>query len=364
MTDPRESAPPTLAPPSRKKTAELRSLSVTGLFILAVFYTLHLARDLFLPIVLALFLTLLLQPPVRWLRRLRLSAHVAPAVVLLALVGGVVVGGYQLWVPASEWIARAPQDLAQLEGKVRKLLRSVERVSKTAERVDQITEVGPTSDAPKVEIQEATLSETVLGGAWHGLAAGVIVLVLCYFFLSTGSAFVRKLPRVLPRPRAERIITIVAEAEDQISKYLISVTLINLTFGVITAAIMFLTGMPTPVLLGAVAMVLNFIPYLGPITMLTLVALVGLISLPKPELVLTPMALYLVLHALESNFVTPHLLGRRLPLNPLVIFLSFLFWWWIWGVPGAILAVPIMVTFKIIADHTPGMEGVGEFLGR
>jgi predicted PurR-regulated permease PerM len=122
--------------------------------------------------------------------------------------------------------------------------------------------------------------------------------------------------------------------------------------------------MPTPVLLGVVAAVLNFVPYFGPAVMAALLAMIGLVSFDQPGPALLAPALYLCLHALEANLVTPHLLGRRLPLNPLAIFVGFLFWWWIWGVAGAVLAVPIMVTLKIVCDRTESLAGVGEFLGR
>ncbi len=343
--------------------AEFRSVAISGLFILAVFYTLHLGQDFFLPIVLALFLALLLRPVVQWLRKLRIPVPVAPAVVLLLLLVASGTALFQLWAPATEWVIRAPTDLKRLDARVRRLLRSVESVTRTAQQVDQITDVN-SSDAPQVSLRRPTLSETVFGGARHLAAGALVVLVLGYFFLASGDQFLRKLPRVLPRHHAERVLAIVGETEEQISRYLLAVSLINLGVGLITAGLMALLGMPTPVLLGVVAAALNFVPYFGPAVMAALLTMVGLISFDQPgRAFLAPLA-YVCLHALEANLVTPHLLGRRLPLNPLAIFLGFLFWWWIWGVAGAVLAVPIMVTLKIVADRTESLAGVGEFLGR
>ena len=343
--------------------AEFRSVAISGLFVLAVFYTLHLGQDFFLPIVLALFLALLLRPVVHWLRKLRLPAQVAPALVLLVLLAASGTALYQLWSPATEWVVRAPQDLRRLDARVRRLLRSVESMTRTAQQVDQITDVNP-SDSPQVSLRQPSLSETVFGGARHIAASALVVLVLGYFFLASGDQFLRKLPRVLPRHHAERVLAIVGETEEHISRYLLAVTLINLAVGLITAGLMGLLGMPTPVLLGVVAAALNFMPYFGPAVMAALLAMVGLITFDQPGRALLPPLAYLCLHALEANLITPHLLGRRLPLNPLAIFLGFLFWWWIWGVAGAVLAVPIMVTLKIVADRTESLSGVGEFLGR
>jgi predicted PurR-regulated permease PerM len=355
--------PSAATPPSRFRPAELRSVAITGLFVLAVFYTLHLARDLFLPIVLALFLSLLLTPIVRLLHRIRIRGAAAPALVLLLLVSGISVAGYELWTPAADWVARAPQDLRKLDTKIRKLLRSIESVTRTAAQVDQITDVG-NSDTPQVAIKEPSLSEIIVGGAWSFAAGLLITLVLTFFFLSSGGSLIRRLPRVLPRDQAERLIGIVQEAESQISRYLIAVTAINVGIGLLTAIIMALFGMPTPVLLGAVAAALNFMPYFGPVVMAGLLAMVALITLPDAPSALLPPLCYLGLHAIEANLLTPHLLGRRLPLNPLAIFVGFLFWLWIWGVPGAVLSVPILVTLKIICDRSERLVVFAELLGR
>lgn len=367
MTQPPAPLPPPPPPPpraSRATIAELRSVAITGLFVLAVFYTLHLGRDFFLPIMLALFLALLLRPVVQWLRKIKIPAPVAPVLVLALLLAGSGAAIYQLWGPAYDWVARAPQDLRRLDSRIRKLMRSVESVTKTAQQVDQIADVTGKPDTPQVALRQPTLSETLFGGARHFAASALIVFVLCYFFLASGDHFLRKLPRVLPRAAAERVLIIVGETETHISAYLLAVTFINLIVGAITAGLMALVGMPTPVLLGVVAAALNFVPYFGPAVMSVLVTLVGLISFDDPFRALIAPAVYLCLHATEANFITPHLLGKRLPLNPLAIFVGFMFWWWIWGVPGAILAVPIMVTMKIVADRTESLSGVAEFLGR
>lgn len=348
---------------NRFRTAELRSFAITGLFILALLYTISIARELLLPIVLAFFLSLLLTPVVRLLHRIHIRGILAPALVLLLLLAGISVAVYELWTPASEWVARAPQDLKKLDTKIRKLLHSIENVTRTAATVDQITDVG-SSDTPQVAIKEPTVSEVIVGGAWHFAANLLITMVLAFFFLSTGDGLLRKLPRVLPREHAERFLIIVHEAEAQISRYLVSVTAINAILGVITAIIMALFGMPTPVLLGAVAAVLNFMPYIGPVIMAGLLTMIGLITLPEVGQAFLPPLCYLCLHALEANFLTPHLLGRRLPLNPLAIFMGFMFWLWIWGVPGAVLSVPILVTIKLICDRTERLAVVGELLGR
>ena len=363
MTATPQIAPPQTELPPRARAIRLRSVAGTGLFVLAVFYTLHLGRDFFLPLVLAFFLAQLLRPSVRWLHRRRVPASVASGLVIVLLVGTLGTGLSRLWDPAAEWVGRAPHDLDRLESKLKKLLRSVEPVTRTAQQMNDITDVATPTGAA-VELKEKSFLQVVFGGATSLLASTLIMLVLTYFFLSAGDQFLRKLPRVLPRDDSEQVLGAVQDIEGQLSRYFLAVSVINLGVGGLTAGVMAWLGMPTPVLLGVTAAVLNFLPFLGPAVMATLLAMVALINLPTLGAALVPPALFLTIHAIEANLVTPQLLGRRLPLNPTAIFIGFLFWWWLWGVPGALLAVPILLTFKIVCDRSEGLRSLGEVLGR
>jgi predicted PurR-regulated permease PerM len=356
-------SPAPRTPPSGFRPAGFQSLAITGLAMLGVLHALRLGRELILPVVLAMLLALLLQPVTRLLRRVRVPRVAAPALVLLLLVAGLGGAVYRLSGPAGDWVVRAPQDLKMLDTRVRRLLRSVEGVTRTAEQVDQIA-ASASSDTPQVEIKPRRLSSVVFGGARHLLASGLIVLVLTYFFLSSGGRILGKLPSLLPRDHGERVLGIVQNARAQISRYLLAVTVINVGIGLLTAGIMAALGMPTPLLLGAVAAALNFVPYFGPIVNATLLAMVALISFDDVGRALLPPLCYLGVHVIEANFLTPQLLGSRLPLNPLAIFLSFIFWLWIWGVPGAVISVPILATIKIICDRSERFAVVGELLGR
>jgi predicted PurR-regulated permease PerM len=363
MTEPREEPTPA-APPSRRDSAELRSASLTGLFILAVLYTLHLAREVILPVVLSIFLALMLQPLVRRLRRWKVPHGLAPLLVVGALFVAIVAAGWWAWDPVAERIAEAPRDLRRLETRLRELLKPVERMAQTAERVDELAEVGKPEGTPQVEIRGPKLSDILVGGAWQALAGGFLVLVMTYFFLATGDRLLRKLPRVVARPEAERMVRMVEDAEQTLSRYLITITLINLGLGIVTGLAMLALGMPTPMLLGLAVGLANFVPYLGTAVMTAVITMLSLLTFESPARILAPPIAYLVINTIETELVTPHLLGRSLPLNPLVIFLAFLFWWWLWGIPGAVIAVPILATIKIVSDRTESLKGLGEFLGR
>ncbi|MGH7543652.1 MAG: AI-2E family transporter [Gemmatimonadota bacterium] len=348
---------------------DVRSITLTGIFVLLVFYTLYFARDFLLPVVLAFLLTFLLAPVVRGLHRIRVPETIGAALVILAVLSGVVYGVYSLSGPAGDWIERAPQGLSRIERRVRDFQRPVTEVREAAEQVqEQVEEIagqGRQGRRTEVQVEGRTLTGVVLSQTQAFLAGAIVTIILLYFLLASGDLFLRKLVRVLPRLSDKKAaIEIARDMEDHISKYLVTVTLINVGLGVAVGGAMRLAGMPNPVLWGVAAAVTNFVPYLGPVVTLVMIALVSLLTFEDLGRALVAPALYLGLNALEGYLVTPMLLGRRLLLNPVVIFLGIIFWGWLWGVPGALLAVPIMATFKIFCDHIGPLSPIGEFLGR
>lgn len=348
---------------------DVRSIALTGIFVLLVFYTLYFARDFFLPVVLALLLTFLLAPLVRGLTRLRIPGTIAAAIVILTLLGGTVYAVYSLSGPAADWIERAPQGMRRVERRIRDIQRPVEEVRQAAEQVEERVEEiagGRSGQRPReVQVEGRTLTSIVLGQTQAFLAGAVVMVILLYFLLASGDLFLRKLVRVLPRLSDKKAAIEIARAtEDHISKYLTTVTLINIGLGVAVGIAMRLAGMPNPVLWGVAAGLLNFVPYLGPLVAAGMIALVSLLTFEGVGRALVAPALYLGLNALEGYLFTPLLLGRRLLLNPVMIFLGIIFWGWLWGIPGALLAVPILATFKIFCDHIEPLSPIGEFLGR
>lgn len=343
---------------------DIRSVALTGLFVLALFYTLYLGRSFFLPIVLALLLSFVLSPAVRLLRRLRLPTALAAAVVVFGLLGGLVVGIYNLAGPAAEWAQEAPRSLRRLERKLGELKKPVQTVSKATQQVEKMTEVGGGPAPRKVEVQTETLGERMFSQVSALVAGGVVMFILLFFLLASGDLFLRKMIKVLPRlGDKKRAVEIARQIETDISAYLSTVTLINIGLGLATWGILALIGFPNPMLWGVLATVTNFIPYLGAIVMMTVLTAVGFLTFDDATQALMAPGAYLGLNLIESYLLTPIVLGRRLTLNPVVIFLGLTFWGWLWGITGAVLAVPIMVVFKIFCDHSESLAGLGEFLG-
>ncbi len=345
------------------------ALAVTGLFVLASFYTLYFCRSLLLPLVLAGLLWLLLSPVVRGLKRLHIPEPLGAGLVLLTVLGGVGFGIYQLSGPAVDWMQRAPQSLRAAEVKLRDIKRSVQKLGRATEQVERMADVsanpGQRPPAVAVAVQSTpTLRERLFSQATDLVTDAVVMLILLYFLLASGDLFLRKLIRVLPRLEDKRrAVDIARQVERDISGYLGTVTMINLGLGAAVAICFTLIGVPTPLLWGAMVTFTNFVPYLGPAINYAVFAMIGLLTFATVPRMLAPAGLFLVLNVLEAYLITPMVLGKRLTLNPVMLFVGLTFWGWLWGIVGAILAVPILVVCKIFCDHIEPLAPIGEFLG-
>jgi predicted PurR-regulated permease PerM len=331
---------------------------------------LYFARPVVLPIFVAWMAAMALRPPVRWLSDHRVPAGLSAAVVFCLMLAAVGTGFFELERPAVRWMNEAPKHMTELRQRVRKIFPSVLHISQAATAV---TDLGATDQekkddqkkTPVVEVKDQRGTTSILN--WTGtLLAGLgEVLVLIYLLLASGDLFIQKLVRVMPTLRGKiRALEISHEIQQNISNYLFSVSLINICLGAAVSFGLYFLGVPNPVMWGLLAAALNFVPYFGPIAGVILLAAVGLLTFDSPGQGLLPPLWYLVLHLLESNLVTPILLGRRFTLNPVAIFVSLIFWMWLWGIPGALLSVPILVSMKVICDRNPSMSHFGELIGR
>lgn len=344
--------------------ADARHVALVGLFVLAVFYTLHLAQAFVLPIVLAVLLDFMLSPVVRALKKRRIPEPVGAGLIILGLLGALGAGVWYLAEPAADWIQRVPESTAAVQRKLQTMRGSVEQVTKAAEQVEKATEVAASDGVRQVEIKGPSLSKQLFGGTAALLSGATVVLFLTYFLLAVGDLFLQKLVAVLPQFKDKKTaVSIARETEAQISVYLFTSTLINIGVGVVTAIAMWLVGMPNAALWGVVAAVLNFVPYVGALVNMVLLALAAFVTFDSVSRALLVPAVFLGINLIEGNLVTPMILGRRMRLNTVALFIGFVFWWYIWGVAGAILAVPMLAALKIICDHIESLTPIGEFLG-
>lgn len=342
--------------------ADARHVALVGLFILAVLYTLHFAQAFILPIVLAILLDFLLSPVVRALRRIGLPEPLGAALLVIALLAVLGYGVYRLAGPAAAWVARAPESIATVQQRLRTSGGAMEQVTRAAEKVEQATDLD--GSTPEVQIKGPSLSRQLFGGTAAFASAATVVIFLSYFLLAVGDLFLQKMVTVLPQFKDKKTaVRIARETEAQISIYLFTATLINVGVGVAVGVGLALLGMPNPVLWGVVAGVLNFVPYLGATAMTVILGLAALLAFEDTSRALLVPAVPIVVNMIEGNFLTPMIQGKRMQMNTVALFIGLVFWWYLWGIPGAILAVPMMSAMKIMCDHIESLAPIGEFLG-
>ena len=341
---------------------DVRHVSLVILTFLAVLYTLYLAAAFFLPIVVAILLNLLLSPSVRLLRNyFHLPVPLGAGIVIILLLSLVGFGATRLAPAATEWVARAPESIATLKRRIQPLRRPMERVNQAAEQVEQATDMDKKTQ--EVEIKGPGLTQQVFGGTTALLSSSMVVIFLTYFLLASGELFLQKLVGVLPQLKDKKTaVHIVRETEAQVSVYLVVTTLINVGVGVATGAALAVLGMPNAVLWGVIAAVLNFVPYIGGLVNTVILALAAFLSFEDTGRALMVPIVFTVINILEGNLITPWILGRRMRLNTVAVFVGLIFWWYLWGITGAILAVPIMASIKIACDHITPLAPIGEFL--
>lgn len=357
-----------IAGPSSVQTAApeaIRTPRTQGvLFALGVIAFLYFARPVVLPIVLACVAGMALKPLIRWLSYWHIPPAVSAAVVILLLVAGITIGFFQLGRPALTWMNDAPQHMTELRQRAQKIFPRVARFSLAAEAVNNL---GATDEEQKktqtVEVKTSRVPTGFINWTGTFLAGVGETMVLLYLLLASGDMFLQKLVHVMPTlSDKKRAVEISHEIQQNISNYLFSVSLINIVLGMVVSGGLYFMGVPNAIMWGVLVAVLNFVPYFGPVAGVFLLAAVGLLTFDNVWKGLLPPAWYLLLHLLEANFVTPILLGRRFTLNPVVIFVSLIFWTWLWGVPGALLSVPILVAIKIICDRVPSWSAVSELM--
>ena len=347
------------------ETLNVRSVALFGIFFLLILYTLKIASAFFVPVVLAILLKFLFASVIRELARFYIPPPLGAAIVIVVMLGALGLGIYQVASPAGEWIGKLPQTVRQVERKLKGVRQSVEEVSKATQEVDRLTTLGPADKSPKIEVRRPSLGESLLAPTQEFIVSLGIVIILLYFLLASEDMFLRKIVTVLPNWHEKKIaVDISHQIEQDVSIYLITITAINALFGLAVGVSMYFLGLPAPHLWGVMAGSLHYIPFLGAvigISMVTLVAAVTLSSLS--EIVLVPVV-YLSLNLLEEYMLLPLVMGRRLMLNPVIVLLWMIFWAWLWGVPGALMAVPLLAIVKIICDRIEPLAPFGEFISR
>ncbi|QBQ55714.1 AI-2E family transporter [Nitrosococcus wardiae] len=345
-------------------TVLFSSRALTGIFILALFFSLYVARSFLLPIIIAFLLNLILAPLVRSLKQLGVNDGLAAALIVIALLEGAAFAVLALAEPASQWMQRSPVLLQQAERKLFPLKEAVKEVEKTAEEVEDLTKAKPEGYSIEIE-QGSQLKDILFTSTWGTVTNLIFIFFLLYFFLAFGDLFLHKLVKVMPTWTQKRqALEMVYEVQAKVSRYLLTITLINLGLGLVVGTTLYFIDLPNALLWGALAGLFNFIPYLGPLGIFIILTGAAILSFEELSQVLLVPGVFLFITTLEGQLITPLILGRSLSLNPLVIFLGITFGVWFWGIPGAFTAVPLLVIAKTICDHSSSLTPISEFLAR
>jgi len=365
--DPLANAPVVEAAPGETDgTGEKMHPGLLFLILLGTVAFLYFARPVVLPVVLAWMAAMALRPLVRYLH---FPTPLSALIVFCVLLAALSVAFMQLERPAARWMNEAPQHMTELRQRVQRLFPRAMHLSQATEAVSDLgaTDAEKKAEAKKtqvVELKDQRGTNSILNWTGTFLAGLGEVLVLVYLLLASGDRFLQKIVRVMPTLSGKRqAVEISREIQQSISKYLFSISLINAVVGLAVALGLGFLGVPNAGMWGMVAAFVNFVPYFGPICVFILLAAVGLLTFDSPSQGMLAPVWYLMIHLVESNFVTPILLGRRFTLNPVAIFISLIFWMWLWGIPGALLAVPILVSAKIAFDRIPAISYLGELIG-
>ena len=349
------------------------SLSVRLIAFVVCVAALTLGREFFVPVALAFTFHALLRPVVRGLEHLHLPTAAGAAIVVLSFLVLGTVAGFALSGPVKGFMESAPESIARAREKLRDMGKPFQRVSDAAAGAPQDTTAQqqprprnqPQSQAsPGAPSQQRmpSLVTQLLGGATAFVSGLIQVLLLLYLMLAGGTLIFRKLVKVVPGPDDKRTVSdVFHETEAIVGRYLLVTALINLAQGVAVGLAMWAIGMPSPVMWGLLTFALEFIPYIGGAINVALMLVIGFTHFDGSKVLLAP-ALYLVITTLQNNVVSPYAYGSRLKLSPLAVMICVLFWWFVWGIPGVFLAIPITATLKVLGDQVPRFKPLGELL--
>jgi predicted PurR-regulated permease PerM len=362
-------APGTAAAPSKEMPLpeDPRAVFQGGLFILALLAAAYVAKTVLLPIILAFILKLLLQPVMRVLARLRLPRVIASLIVIVALLGLILGLGELLSTPAANWANKLPEGLPRLQERVKIISAPLNTLNHllihAKSMMGKAMPGGATGAAASSAAPSSDLQMVLLAGAQTFTSQFLATFLVLFFLLMSGDTFLRRLVEVMPRFRDKRQVTDISQQiEADISIYLATITAMNALVGIATGLAMWALGLDDAILWGAIAFLLNYVPILGPLTGVAIFLGVGMLSLDPLWKAFMPMVLYTVIHIIEGETITPMLLARRFTLNPVLVIISLLFWDWMWGIPGAILAVPMLAMLKIVCDRIRALAALGHFL--
>lgn len=346
-------------------TRQVRNL-LRAILLIVIIAVAYVARDLLLPIVLALFIALTFRPAIRYCSR----HHVPPLLAAAIVFGILLAGGSSIFYfssgPIAVWFEDAPRMFRQFSERFSGLKSSLDTFTDITEKLQDVSKAGDTTPVQEVVVRESALPAVfgiVTGYPIQFLITLLTTLVLSVFLMASGDLFYEKLVRILPNLSArKRALHIAYAIEDEVSAYVLTLSSINFVMGILVALLFHLLGMPLAYIWGFLAFLFNYIPYIGALTGIVLSAFMAIVTFDSLGYALLVPLAYAACSIIESEVLSPQIMGRSLQMNSVAILLSLAFWTWLWGIAGTALALPFLVTLKVFCDHMEGLSGLGEFI--
>jgi len=352
------------APVERPRRPPLRNRLQIAIVVILSLYTCAIAEAVIVPVLVAILFGLMLAPPVRLLERSRIPRAIGSLATMAVTIAIVAVAISALAGPARDWMQRMPRAIERIETVARDLRRPFQVATEATREIGKLTRMDDASPLRVVDTSASPFAQ-VLSTAPAVIAGIIVTILLTFLFLLHGDDLLRKFVTLAPHLRAKRdVVEATRHAQSELSMYVITITLINAGLGLATAGALYLLHVRDPLLWGGVAAILNYAPFIGPLITAVALTVVGFGEAATPTLALAPPAAFLGLHLIEGQLITPHLVGRRLALDPVMVFIAMLMLGWMWGVAGLLLAVPLLTCAKIIAERIDGGEGLVIVLSR
>jgi predicted PurR-regulated permease PerM len=347
---------------SVKRDRLLASLTlIAGIgVIVGLPFALRAGAEFFLPVTAALVVAIALVPMLEWFERRGVPAKLSAGlcVIIFLMIMAFAIGS--IMIPAMDWVVRVPERIGRVQEALAPVLDLYKNLDNYIDRIfSQIAVSGEDERSVRVETPNSMLG-LLTASAPHALIQLFFALLVVYFFLAGWTAMRRR--TIKSRGSFEGAMTtarVIQQVVEATSTYIGTITVINVALGAVTALILWGLGMDSPVMWGGIVAVANYIPYLGPIVSALLLFVGGLMTFPDVWAALLPPAIFIGLHTIEANAITPMIVGRKIEVNPLLILVSLSFWAWVWGTTGALLAVPLLIIIKTVfaAAGTPDIAG-------
>jgi predicted PurR-regulated permease PerM len=325
---------------------------------------LYLASAVVIPIALALLFALVLSSPVEALHRKGLPRSLSAALILVIFLGLIGLAVDQLWSPAQQWLADAPRTVRIISQKLGPVARVLHRIDAVTDRADHLTDVSAGTLSAQAKGPAApSASGGFLVQTRSALVATMTVIILTLFFLAGGPPMLARMTSAFAgNLRSTQVLKVIDAVRSEVGRYYATIGLVNAGLALATGLAMMALGMPNPILWGVLAGVLNFIPYIGSATTLVVLTVIAFVSFDSVGRVFAVSGTYLGLATIEGQIVQPLLVGHRLDLSPVIVFLALWFGGWFWGIAGVVIAVPGLLAIKVAAEHSKHGLPLLEFL--